>query len=85
MRRAMAFAVLVRAALASGSVASPPPNGVFQDVTKTSGVSVRIEPDLRRLKLIATMVGGVAYYPAEIYEHLNVKPFAAPPPVSVAK
>jgi len=29
-----------------------------------------------------TMVGGVAYYPAEIYEHLTIKPFAAPPPVT---
>ncbi|TAJ71972.1 MAG: amidohydrolase [Phenylobacterium sp.] len=28
-----------------------------------------------------TMVGGVAYYPAEIYEHLAIKPFAPPPPV----
>ena len=29
-----------------------------------------------------TMVGGVAYYPAEIYEHLTIKPFAPPPPVT---
>ena len=29
-----------------------------------------------------TMVGGVAYYPSEIYEHLAIKPFAAPPPVT---
>jgi len=32
-----------------------------------------------------TMVGGVAYYPAEIYEHLTIKPFTAPPPVTPAK
>ena len=32
-----------------------------------------------------TMVGGVAYYPSEIYEHLAIKPFAAKPPVAVAK
>lgn len=32
-----------------------------------------------------TMVGGVAYYPAEIYEHLAIRPFAAPPPVSAAR
>jgi imidazolonepropionase-like amidohydrolase len=31
-----------------------------------------------------TMVGGVAYYPAEIFEFLSIKPFAAPPPVTVA-
>ena len=39
---------------------APAPNGVFREVTKSSGVSMRIEPDLRRLKLIATMVGGCA-------------------------
>jgi len=31
-----------------------------------------------------TMVGGVAYYPAEIFEFLSIKPFAAPPPVTAA-
>ncbi|MBS0361581.1 MAG: amidohydrolase family protein, partial [Proteobacteria bacterium] len=31
-----------------------------------------------------TMVGGVAYYPAEIYRFLSIRPFSAPPPVSVA-
>ncbi|MBS0490221.1 MAG: hypothetical protein JSR35_09530, partial [Proteobacteria bacterium] len=39
--------------------------------------------NIRNIRM--TMRGGVAYYPAEIYEHLNVKPFSAPPPVSVAK
>jgi hypothetical protein len=34
--------------------------GVFRDVTKASGVSMRIESDLKKLKLIATMVGGCA-------------------------
>lgn len=32
-----------------------------------------------------TMVGGVAYYPAEIYEHLTIKPFAPPPPVILSQ
>ncbi|MBX3484876.1 amidohydrolase family protein [Phenylobacterium sp.] len=31
-----------------------------------------------------TMVGGVAYYPAEIYSFLAVKPFSPPPPVTAA-
>jgi hypothetical protein len=31
-----------------------------------------------------TMVGGVAYYPAEIFERLAIKPFVPPPPVSAA-
>lgn len=32
-----------------------------------------------------TMVGGVAYFPAEIYEHLSIRPFAAPPPVTAPR
>lgn len=36
-------------------------------------------------KVRMTMVGGVVYYPAEIYEHLAIKPFAAPPPVTPAR
>jgi imidazolonepropionase-like amidohydrolase len=31
-----------------------------------------------------TMKGGVAYYPAEIYKHLNIQPFSAPPPITPA-
>ena len=41
-------------------LAAAAPSGVFRDVTKSSGVSMRLQPDLRRLKLIATMVGGCA-------------------------
>jgi enediyne biosynthesis protein E4 len=37
-----------------------PSGGVFRDVTKTSGVSMKVASDLRKLKLIATMIGGVA-------------------------
>ena len=36
------------------------PAGLFRDVTKESGVSMRVTSDLKRLKLIATMVGGCA-------------------------
>ena len=35
---------------------------------------------LRRNRM--TMVGGVAYYPAEIFERLAIKPFAPPPPIT---
>jgi imidazolonepropionase-like amidohydrolase len=31
-----------------------------------------------------TMVGGVAYYPSEIYQFLSIRPFTTPPPVTVA-
>ena len=34
--------------------------GVFRDVTKSSGVSMRVQGDLMRVKLIATMIGGCA-------------------------
>jgi enediyne biosynthesis protein E4 len=34
--------------------------GVFRDVTKSSGVAMRVEGDLMRLKLIPTMIGGCA-------------------------
>ncbi len=46
--------------LAVWDLAGAPPTGVFRDVTKASGVSMRVVLDLRRLKLIATMVGGCA-------------------------
>jgi hypothetical protein len=35
--------------------------GVFRDITKTSGIQFRIGSDLRRLKLIPTMIGGCAF------------------------
>lgn len=39
--------------------------------------------DIRRIRQVRmTMKGGVAYYPAEIYRHLNIAPFASPPPVT---
>jgi hypothetical protein len=44
-------------AVAAGAASGP---GVFRDVTKTSGVSMRVQGDLMRLKLIPTMIGGCA-------------------------
>lgn len=42
--------------------------------------------DISRIRNVRmTMVGGVAYYPAEIYEHLAIRPFAPPPPVTPAR
>src|SRR6266508_3439420 len=35
--------------------------GVFRDITKASGVHFRIGSDMRRLKLIPTMIGGCAF------------------------
>ncbi len=34
--------------------------GVFEDVTRSSGVKMDVRSDLPRLKLIATMIGGCA-------------------------
>ena len=55
MRR-LAFAALLAAA---GALAASP-GGVFRDVTKSSGIAMRVRSDLLRLKLIATMGGGCA-------------------------
>lgn len=55
--------------------------GKLADFILVAGDPTRDISNIRQVRM--TMVGGVAYYPAEIYQHLNVKPFAAPPPVSV--
>jgi hypothetical protein len=39
----------------------PPEQGVFRDITKSSGIQFRYASDLRRLKLIPTMNGGCAF------------------------
>ena len=42
--------------------------------------------DIRQIRQTRmTMVGGVAYYPAEIFDHLSIKPFATAPKVTNAK
>ncbi|HTR04844.1 MAG TPA: CRTAC1 family protein [Thermoanaerobaculia bacterium] len=53
----MKRASLLLAVLALGAAAAP---GVFRDATKASGVSMRVQGDLMRLKLIPTMIGGCA-------------------------
>jgi imidazolonepropionase-like amidohydrolase len=57
--------------------------GKLADFFLVGGDPARNISDVRKVRM--TMVGGVAYYPAEIYEHLNVRPFAAPPPVQAAR
>lgn len=54
--------------------------GKLADFILVEGDPTRNISDIRKVRM--TMVGGVVYYPAEIYDHLNVKPFAAPPPVT---
>ena len=53
MKQGLLVLLLVVAAAAPGP-------GVFRDVTKASGVSMRVRTDLPRLKLISTMIGGCA-------------------------
>ncbi|HEX4439953.1 MAG TPA: CRTAC1 family protein [Thermoanaerobaculia bacterium] len=63
MRRAAlpaAAVIATLAALAAFAVAAPKGAGVFKDVTKSSGIDMRVRTDLMRLKLIATMGGGCA-------------------------
>ena len=54
--------------------------GKLADFILIDGDPVADISKIRNVRM--TMVGGVAYYPAEIYEHLSVKPFSAPPPVT---
>lgn len=54
--------------------------GKLADFILVAGDPVADISAIRKVRM--TMVGGVAYYPAEIYEHLNVRPFAEPPVVS---
>ena len=54
--------------------------GKLADFILVEGDPTRDISALRKNRM--TMVGGVAYYPAEIYEHLAIRPFAPPPPVT---
>jgi len=54
-------APLLAAACAAGAAASRSDEGVFRDVTKSSGIQFRIGSDMQRLKMIPTMIGGCAF------------------------
>ena len=56
--------------------------GKLADFVLVSGDPTKDISAIRNTRM--TMVGGVAYYPAEIFDWLAIKPFAPPPPVSVA-
>jgi hypothetical protein len=52
--------------LAAGGIvlligASAAPTGVFRDITKSSGIRLRVQSDMRHLKMIGTMFGGCAF------------------------
>ncbi len=51
--------IVVACATAGGPRSGPA--GVFRDITKASGIRFRIGSDMRRLKLIPTMIGGCAF------------------------
>jgi hypothetical protein len=57
--------------------------GKLADMILVAGDPTKDISQIRQTRM--TMVGGVAYYPAEIFEHLAIKPFAAPPPVTVMR
>jgi hypothetical protein len=57
MRRALPFLLPVLCLVAAGPAKNA---GVFEDVTRSSGVKMQVGSDLARLKLIATMIGGCA-------------------------
>lgn len=57
--------------------------GKLADFILVDGDPVADISKIRNVRM--TMVGGVAYYPAEIYEHLAIRPFAPPPPVTAPR
>ncbi len=57
--------------------------GKLADLILVDGDPVADISNIRKVRM--TMVGGVAYYPAEIYEHLAIRPFAPPPPVTAPR
>ncbi|WP_269714796.1 amidohydrolase family protein [Caulobacter sp. NIBR2454] len=56
--------------------------GKLADFVLVAGDPTKDISTIRQVRM--TMVGGVAYYPAEIYQHFSIKPFAPPPSVSVS-
>jgi imidazolonepropionase-like amidohydrolase len=57
--------------------------GKLADMVLVAGDPTKDISQIRQTRM--TMVGGVAYYPAEIFEHLAIKPFAASPKVTAVK
>jgi hypothetical protein len=57
--------------------------GKLADFILIEGDPTRDISAVRRNRM--TMVGGVAYFPAEIFEHLAIRPFASSPPVTPAR
>jgi hypothetical protein len=60
VKQPLSSAILAAAALVFVAAASTAGRGVFRDATKESGVHMRVRSDLKRLKLISTMIGGCA-------------------------
>ena len=52
-----AWILLTSVALVGAGASS---HGIFRDATRESGIRMRIDSDMRRLKMIGTMIGGVA-------------------------
>jgi hypothetical protein len=60
MKRAFLVLCLAGAAACVATVAASP-DGVFREITKTSGVRMVVNGDVMRLKMIPTMAGGLAF------------------------
>jgi hypothetical protein len=59
---AIAGAVLFAAGLVATGTASPDQApGLFRDITRSSGIDFHVGSDMRRLKMIPTMMGGCAF------------------------
>ena len=60
MKRAVVALFLTGLAAGLASVGGSP-DGVFREITKTSGIQMVVDGDVMRLKMIPTMAGGIAF------------------------
>jgi len=55
------LALLASISLVSLAAQGPAAEGLFRDITRASGIDFRMAGDMRRLKMIPTMIGGCAF------------------------
>ncbi|HEY6930541.1 MAG TPA: CRTAC1 family protein [Thermoanaerobaculia bacterium] len=59
--RCTIYILLILAAAFLGAASASRDDGVFRDITKSSGIRMSVHGDLMRLKMIPTMSGGLAF------------------------
>ena len=59
--KAASAAVFVAGIVAMASASREDAPGLFRDITRSSGIDFRVGSDMRRLKMIPTVMGGCAF------------------------